>query len=442
MTEPHAVTHAQPKGEQGERAESQGERAQSQGEPADTLARARYRDVFADPIFRVLFWSRSLSIGAGTLRILALSVVVYDATGSALLTAITFGIGFVPQVVGGTLFGALADRLAPRRLIVGGYLLECAVAAALALGHLPIGVSLALVAVVATLSPVFNGASNRLVAESLTGDAYVLGRSLSNVASAGAQLLGLAAGGVAVSQLGPARALLVTAGCQLLAATWVRFGLPRLLPVQSGTGSAVRQSWRVTGQLLRDREVRALLLVQWLPPSFVTGAEALVVPYAAERGYPAGSAGLLLASVPVGMLVGNLAVGRLVRPATRERLVAPILVLFGVPVMALAAPLPLTVVTGLLFVAGAGFSYALGVQRPFLESLGPAVRGQGFAVLTTGLMTLQGIGPLLTGVVAEYVSISASMLVAGAATVLVGIAWSHTRARRAVAFSQSAMPLG
>ena len=167
--------------------------------------------MFADPIFRVLFWSRSLSIGAGTLRILALSVLVFEATGSALLTAITFGIGFVPQVIGGTLFGALADRLAPRRLIVGGYLLECAVAAALALGHLPVGVSLALVAVVATLSPVFNGASNRLVAESLTGDAYVLGRSLSNVASAGAQLLGLAAGGVAVSQLGPARALLVTA---------------------------------------------------------------------------------------------------------------------------------------------------------------------------------------------------------------------------------------
>ena len=159
----------------------------------------------------------------------------------------------------------------------------------------------------------------------------------------------------------------------------------------------------MTGQLLRDREVRALLLVQWLPPSFVTGAEALVVPYAVERGFPDGSAGLLLASVPVGMLAGNLAVGRLLRPATRERLVAPILVLFGVPLMALAAPLPLTVVAGLLFVAGAGFSYALGVQRPFLESLGPAVRGQGFAVLTTGLMTLQGVGPLLTGLVAQYV---------------------------------------
>ncbi len=422
MTEPQAETQAEGR--------------------AETQTRARYRDVFADPIFRVLFGSRSLSIGAGTLRMLALSVLVFNATGSALLTAITFGIGFVPQVVGGTLFGALADRLAPRRLIVGGYLLECAVATALALGHLPVGLSLALVAVVATLSPVFNGASTRLVAESLTGDTYVLARSLSNVASAGAQLLGLAAGAVAVTQLGPARALLVTAGCQLVAAIWVRLGLPRLPPAESRTDSAVRQSWRVTGQLLRDREVRALLLVQWLPPSFVTGAEALLVPYAVERGFPAGSAGTMLASVPIGMLAGNLAVGRLLRPPMRERLVAPFLVLFGAPLIALAVPMPLAVVSGLLFVAGAGFSYALGVQRPFLESLAPAVRGQGFAVLTTGLMTLQGVGPLLTGLVAQYASLSTAMVVAGAGPILVGIVWWYTRVRHAPPMSQSAPSLG
>src|SRR5258706_13497033 len=87
--------------------------AQSDHEPP-----ARYRDVFAEPVFRVLFLSRSFAIGAGTLRILALSVLVFDRTGSPLLTAITFGVGFVPQVVGGTLFGALADRWPPRRLIV------------------------------------------------------------------------------------------------------------------------------------------------------------------------------------------------------------------------------------------------------------------------------------------------------------------------------------
>ena len=54
--------------------------------------RATYGEVFADPIFRVLFVTRSVAIAADTLRILALSVLVYAATGSPLWTAVTFGI--------------------------------------------------------------------------------------------------------------------------------------------------------------------------------------------------------------------------------------------------------------------------------------------------------------------------------------------------------------
>src|SRR5690606_22232693 len=278
--------------------------------------RATYRDVFADPIFRVLFLTRSVAIGADTLRILALSVLVFAITGSPLLTAVTFGIGFVPQVIGGTLLGSLADRLPPRGLIISGYLLECAVATVLGTVRLPVAVSLALVGLVAMLTPIFAGASNRLVAETLRGDAYVLGRSLSSVASGAAQLAGMALGGVAVAALGPQRALLASAACHLAVAVAVRLGLPRLARPTAGTGSAVRQGWAVTTRLLRDREVRGLLLVQWVPPAFVVAAEALVVPYVQLRGFPAGSAGLLLACAPAGMLLGNVVVGRMLRPAT------------------------------------------------------------------------------------------------------------------------------
>ena len=42
---------------------------------------ATYGDVFADPIFRLLFTTRSVAIAADTLRMLALSVLVYAATG-------------------------------------------------------------------------------------------------------------------------------------------------------------------------------------------------------------------------------------------------------------------------------------------------------------------------------------------------------------------------
>jgi predicted MFS family arabinose efflux permease len=410
-----------------------------------TVRRTTYREVFAEPVFRILFASRILAIAADTLRIVALSLLVFATTGSALLGAVAFGVGFLPQAIGGTLLGSLADRMPPRTLIVAGYLMECAVATTLGLIDLPVAASLGLVAAVAALTPVFSGASNRLVADRLHGDAYVLGRSVSNVASAGAQLVGLAFGGVAVGALGPHRALLFSAGCHLLAALGVRARLPRMdrpdrLDHIEGRerrdrptgapGSAVGQSWSTTRALLGDRRVRGLLLIQWLPPAFATGAEALLIPYAARRGFPTAAAGLLLAAVPLGMLVADVIVGRLVRPAGRERLVAPLVLLVGSAVLGLGLPVPLGVALALLFLLGCGFAYSLGVQRPFLDALPPTQRGQAFALLGTGVMTLQGLGPVLFGAIGQYWSVGAALVVAGLAAMITGAWWWHENAKR------------
>ncbi|MFC8722455.1 MFS transporter, partial [Kitasatospora sp. NPDC057198] len=161
-----------------------------------------YREVLGDPRFRLLFTTRTLGIVGDSLRITTLAVLIYAGTGSALLSAVAFGIGFLPQLLGSMLLGSLTDRLRPRLLITAGYLLDAAAAALLALVRLPVAASLLLVGAVAVLTPLFNGASSRLVAQTLHGDAYVLGRSLNNVASSGAQLLGLAGGGVTVALLG------------------------------------------------------------------------------------------------------------------------------------------------------------------------------------------------------------------------------------------------
>ncbi len=378
-----------------------------------------YREVFAEPVFRVLFTTRTLAIAADTLRIVALSVLVFSTTGSTLLAAITFGIGFLPQIIGGTLLGSLSDRLPPRELITAGYLLEAATAAVLGAFVLPVGVSLGLVALIAAVTPVFGGASSRLVAEVLTGDAYVLGRSLSNVASAGAQLIGLGAGGLVVAALGARHALLVGAACHLAAAIGVRTLLPRLAAVDQATGSAVRQSWSTTVSLVRDPVIRPLLLLQWLPPAFATGAEALVVPYVAYRNFPAGTVGLLMACVPAGMLAADLVVGRFLRPPTRERLVAPLILLLGLAILAMAAPVALIVVGILLALVGCSFAYSLGLQRRFLDVLPLDRRGQGFALVSTGLMTLQGLGPAAFGALGEFASIPAALIIGGVATIAV-----------------------
>jgi MFS family permease len=396
---------------------------------APAARRATYRQVLAEPRFRLLFLTRSLAIGADTLRTVALSVLIFAATGSPLLAAITYGVAFLPQAVGGTLLGAMADRIRPRPLITAGYGLEAAVAAALALAGLPIGASLALVAAIACLTPVFGGATSRLIAEALSGDAYVLGRSLANIATSAAQLLGLAAGGAAVATLGARHALLVTAACHLAAAAaiWARLpGLPAAAkPPGQPRVSVLRQSWAVNRQLATDPAVRILLLATWLPPAFLTAAESLVVPYAAQHHFAAGSPGLILACVPVGMIAGDFAAGRLLPPATRERLTIPLMMVAGLPLLAFAAGPSLPAAAGLLVVTGIGPAYLLGIQRRFLDAVPAPVLGQAFGLLTTGLMTFQGAGPAVFGAATQIILPGQAMALAGAATIITALSLSR-----------------
>ncbi|MEU5254710.1 hypothetical protein [Streptomyces longwoodensis] len=83
--------------------------------------RATYREVLADLQFRLLFVTRILTVSADSLRIVTLSTLVFAATGSPLFGALAFGVGFLPQVAGSLLLGALADRARPRRVITVGY---------------------------------------------------------------------------------------------------------------------------------------------------------------------------------------------------------------------------------------------------------------------------------------------------------------------------------
>ncbi|MFD5227163.1 MFS transporter [Streptomyces qaidamensis] len=394
--------------------------------PAPGDHRATYREVLAEPRFRLLFSTRAVAITAGSLRITTFSVLVFAATGSALLSALAFGIGFLPQLFGSLLLGSLADRLPPRALIAGGYALECAAALLLALVRMPIAASLGVVALVSLATPVFHGASSRLVAQSLEGDAYVLGRSLNNIAGAGAQLFGLALGGAVVAALGPRRALAVSAVLYLGCALAIRIRLPPLQPGEfggtpggaGGNSGAVRASLQGAGLLLRGRTVRRLMLAQWLPVALVAGAEGLIVAYAGERHFAPGWYAVLMGCLPLGMLVGDLLVGRLLRPPTRERLVVPLIALTGLPLVGFVTEPGVGVSSCLLLLSGLGYAYGLGLQRPFLDALPQDGQGQAFGLPGSGSMTLQGVGPVCLGAVAAGMGTGGAIAVAGGAAVL------------------------
>jgi MFS family permease len=412
--------------------------------PAGRPARATYRSVFAVREFRVMAAAMFMYVLGFEFEVLGLSVLVFAQTRSALWTALAFSAGFAPQAVGGALFTSLADRLPPR-LVIGAGLLARAVPG-LVIGlwpALPIPVMLALVAVAATTAPVFTAALSGLLPELLDGDRYVLGRSVFGLTGSATQLAGLGAGGVILAAV-PARWLLLAAGGALVAnAALTGLGLrSRAARKTPGSGererdrdrgrgrgrerdrgrSLVRDTLAGHAELLANPAVRGLLLAQWLPAWFVTGAESLIVPYTVSLGYPARAAAPLLAAMPAGMLLGDLLAARFCPPAARRRLAFPLVVAMGVPLLALPLRPSLPLAFLALLACGSGFAYQLGLQQPFLDSLPERRRGQGFGLNSTGAMGGQGLTPALTGALAGSLGAGAGMAIAGAATIAAALA--------------------
>ncbi|MGW4964940.1 MFS transporter [Nonomuraea sp. NPDC004186] len=389
---------------------------------------ATFGEVFAVKEFRVLFGSFALLVGGDSIKMLALSVLVYARTGSAGLSAAAYMAGWLPFIVGGLLLLSLADRLPPRALMVTGEVVRAVTCLLLAFAELPVWAMLALVLVTGLFTPVFFAARAAMLPDVLPGDAFVLGRSVLNVASASAQIAGLAAGGAFLAIAGPSGALATTAGLAAVAAVVLRAGLP-YRPARGTVGAGtvgagtvgagtVRQTLRVNRRLLADGRVRGLLLAGWLPCVFLAGAEAMVVPYLGGQG----QAGVVLAAAAVGMAVGEFAVGRFAAPGLRERLSFPLAVLLGVPWVGFALGPGMAWAAVLAAVATAGLSYQLGLQRRFVESVPEEVRGQAFGLQSSGLMTGQAAGAALVGALGEVIAPGPAIAVAGGAGVLVALA--------------------
>jgi MFS family permease len=404
--------------------------------------RTTYRAVFAAPEFRVLFAGFTLYVLGFEFEILGLSVLVFAQTHSSFLTALAFSLGFAPQAVGGALFSSLADRLPPRLVIGSGLLIRAVPGIVIGLfPGLPIPVMLALVAAAAAIAPVFSAAVSGLLPDVLTGDRYVLGRSVFNLTGSGTQILGLGLAGAILAAV-PARWLLLAAGGSLIAAAALaRFGLHRRAartaqapqaprapqeaqaphPARRSRG-VVRATFAGNIALLTNPSVRGLLLVQWLPAWCAAGAESLIVPYTGSLGRPASGAAPLLAAVPAGMLLGEVVTGRFLRPATRRRLAFPLAVLTGLPLLAFFFRPPLTTAAAVLLVSGLGFAYQLGLQQAFLDSVPERLRGQAFGLYTTGAMGGQGLGPMVAGVLASALAPGPAMALAGTGTVVAALA--------------------
>ncbi|MEV1044867.1 MFS transporter [Streptomyces sp. NPDC049916] len=364
-----------------------------------------YRAVFAVREFRAVFAAHLLSLLGVVVSELALTVLVYDLTGSPLLSALTFALGLLPYLIGGTLLAGVADRYPARRVLVVCDLLCAACVAVMLVPATPVAGLLALRCLVAAIAPVFTGTRMAALTDILgEGDLYVLGRSLLRIVSQSAMLIGFGAGGVLLTVVSPRGAIAVTVVTFLCSAALLRFGT-RDRPARGGGGGStlLRESLSGARLVLGDRRIRALLLLLfWLPPMFVVAPEALAAPYADAIGASPAALGLLLCAMAVGHIGAELYVGSALSSRNRSRIVLPVAALGLLPLVGYVVlpGLPLALV--LLALAGAGAAYVIGLDQWFVAAVPQELRGRAMTLLTAGLMTVQGLGMALAGLAAEF----------------------------------------
>ncbi|MFD4629354.1 MFS transporter [Streptomyces sp. NPDC058284] len=380
-----------------------------------------YARVFAVREFRAVFVAHAFSLLGVVVSEIALTVLVYGLTGSPLLSALTFALGMLPYLIGGTLLSGIADRFPPRRVLVLCDMACAGCAALMALPTTPVAALLALRCAIALVSPVFNGTRMATLTDILgDGDLFVLGRSLLRIVSQSSVLAGFGLGGVLLTFVTPRAALAITVCTFALSALVLRCGTRRR-PAREGEGEGegnggggalVRYSLSGARRVLGDRRVRALLLLFWVPPMFLVAPEVLAAPYADEIGIGVGGVGLLMCAPPVGTVAGELYAGSVLSASARARIVLPLASLVLVPLVVYAFTPGLVPALAALALAGAGSAYTLGLDRWFVDAVPEELRGRAMTVLTAGLMTVQGLGMALAGLAAEFWAVST--VVAGA----------------------------
>jgi MFS family permease len=386
-----------------------------------TAPAASYRSVFGVAEFSRLWIAHLLSVAGDQLARVALTVLVFERTASAGLTALTYALTYLPDLVGGAALGGLADRYPRRAVMVTADLARACLVAVMAIPAVPLAGQIVLLVAVQLLAAPFSAARQAVLPDILEGDRLTVGLGIFQTTYQAGLVIGFGAGAAVVAALGVPRALLVDAATFAVSAALIGLGLAAHRPpvvtkkVTAGRWETITAGWRLVG---KDARLRALLAIACCSGFYVV-PEGLAVPYAAQLGSGTGSVGWLLAANPVGSVLGMLLLKR-VAPGRRLKLLGPLAVATSL-VLLPTAWLPGLALTVVLWgVSGAFSAHDMITQSAYVAAVPADQRGKAVGVAIAALRAAQGLAIVAAGVLAQWLPPSA--VIAGAAVLGVLVA--------------------
>lgn len=385
---------------------------------------SRQLRLLRDPPSFGLLALATLASGLGTwLAFVALTVDVFDRTGSATWVSALFIADFLPAIVIGLAAGTLVDRMPRRRLMIASDLVRVGVFAAL-----PFADSAALIVVLAAVAgfatgffrpAVYAGLPNLVRDEDLAGANSIL-QTIENAAWA----LGPILGGLLVAATGPDAAYWINAATFLVSAALLA-GIPvRLLQSVPAAGHGYFRDLAEGFALIRRSRALLTILTAWNVVMLATAGANVSEVVLAKDAFDAGDFGygLLVGATGVGLALGSLFAGSFLETRSLSTVYGASIALVALGLVAAAASPNVWVAAVCVAVVGAGNGAAVVCNALLVQRGAPdELRGRAFTVLMSSNYVVLGLGMLAAGPLTDALGPRAVWGVAGALSALAAV---------------------
>ncbi|HEX2130352.1 MAG TPA: MFS transporter [Actinophytocola sp.] len=382
--------------------------------------------VLADREFRALWFAEAQSIFGDQLAKVALTILVYERTGSALWAALVYALTFLSALAGGLGLSQLADRFPRRQLMVACTATQAVLVGLMAIPGMSIPALCALVLAVGLVQSPAAAAQNAVTRVILTDDElYLRSQDLRGITTNTLMLLGLAGGGLLVVGIGTSWSLAINAVTFLVSTVVIH----RYVRNREAAGSSEDGWFGAARHVFGTSRMRVLITLSWLV-GLVVIPEGLVAPLAQELGASSATIGVMLAADPLGFVVGTYVLSKFVAAHQRVRAMGVLAACSSATLILFALDPHVVFAIGLLALSGAFGAYQITVSATFTSLVPNEIRGGAFGVIRTGLRVSQGVGVAVGGVVAEGIgSTTTTIALAGALGLAIAVPTSVAWAR-------------
>lgn len=370
--------------------------------------------MLGEPAYRRLWIGRTVSLIGDGIAPVALAFAILDLTGSATDLGIVLAVHSLVVIALILVGGVIADRISPRRAMLGADLTRTIsmglIAALLLAGAAEIWQIALLYAVDGAATAFFNPASNAIAPQIVPPSRLQEGNALLSFSRWTGKVAGPALAGILLALGSPGSALAIDAATFAVSAACI-WGLraPGVRPESEGGDflAELRDGWREFSS--RSWQV-AIILSLFFSNLVFPGAFLVLGPTVARESLGGSSAWALIVAVwGIGGLLGGL-VALNIRPRRPLLVSESFVVFFALPIFLLAIPAQTAVIAAGALVGGAVLSLAeILYETTQAQQIPPETLSRVVAYDWLGSLALEPVGLALVGPVAAGLGVSTTL---------------------------------